>query len=137
MGTNYKIVGQALLGGLKELKGFFSKNRADALPAEDDEDPAKPEDRVATWEWTSGLLVSSIFTIIVLKAQFNVPVGETILAIILAFLLSFIGLQASGETDINPVGVIAKATQLVFGGISKVHIFFFFFFFFLMFVFAK
>jgi uncharacterized oligopeptide transporter (OPT) family protein len=48
-----------------------------------------------------------------------VAVGNTILAIIIAFFLAFVGVQSSGTLGINPVGVIAKASQLVFGGISK------------------
>ena len=45
--------------------------------------------------------------------------GESILAFILAFLLSFICVQSSGDTDINPITVVAKASQIVFGGVSK------------------
>jgi uncharacterized oligopeptide transporter (OPT) family protein len=48
-----------------------------------------------------------------------VDVGHTILGVVLAFLLSFIGVQASGTVGINPVGPIGKCSQLVFGGISK------------------
>jgi uncharacterized oligopeptide transporter (OPT) family protein len=51
--------------------------------------------------------------------QFKVEIGHTILGITLAFLFSFIGLQSAGTVGINPVGPIAKASQLVFGGISK------------------
>lgn len=40
--------------------------------------------------------------------QFHVNVGETILALILAFLFSFIGVQSSGYTDINPISTVAK-----------------------------
>lgn len=46
-------------------------------------------------------------------------VGHTILAIVLAFLFSLIGVQSVGTIGINPVGPIAKCSQLVFGGISK------------------
>lgn len=40
-------------------------------------------------------------------------------ALILAFVFSFIGVQSSGTTDVNPVGTIAKASQLVIGGITR------------------
>ncbi|KAF9351721.1 hypothetical protein BGX34_000394 [Mortierella sp. NVP85] len=49
--------------------------------------------------------------------NFHVPVYATIGAIILSFLLAFVGLQASGETDINPTGAVAKITLLVFSRI--------------------
>lgn len=45
--------------------------------------------------------------------------GEGILAFILAFIFSFIGVQSSGDTDINPVSTVAKASQIIFGGVSK------------------
>lgn len=47
----------------------------------------------------------------------DVTVG--IVALLLAFVFSFIGVQSSGTTDVNPVGTIAKASQLVIGGITK------------------
>lgn len=46
-------------------------------------------------------------------------VGEAILALLLGFLFSFIGVQSSGQTDVNPVSTVAKASQLIFGGIGK------------------
>jgi len=51
--------------------------------------------------------------------MFHLNVGTAILALILGFIFSFIAVQSSGHTDINPVGTVAKASQLVFGGISK------------------
>lgn len=45
--------------------------------------------------------------------------GEGILAFILAFIFSFIGVQSSGDTDLNPVSTVAKASQIIFGGVSK------------------
>jgi uncharacterized oligopeptide transporter (OPT) family protein len=45
--------------------------------------------------------------------------GEAILSFLLAFIFSFIGVQSSGDTDINPIGSVAKASQIIFGGVSK------------------
>jgi len=56
---------------------------------------------------------------VLLKVQLDVPVQNTILGIILAFIFSFIGVQATGTVGINPVGPIGKCSQLIFGGISK------------------
>jgi hypothetical protein len=44
----------------------------------------------------------------ILATQFNMNVGEALLALILGFLFSFIGVQSSGVTDINPVSTVAK-----------------------------
>jgi hypothetical protein len=35
-------------------------------------------------------------------------VGEALLALLVGFLFSFVGVQSSGHTDVNPVGTIAK-----------------------------
>jgi len=45
--------------------------------------------------------------------------GEGILSFLLAFIFSFIGVQSAGDTDINPVSTVAKASQVIFGGVSK------------------
>jgi len=45
--------------------------------------------------------------------------GEGILSLLPAFIFSFFGVQSSGDTDINPISTVAKASQIVFGGLSK------------------
>jgi len=45
--------------------------------------------------------------------------GIGIVALLLAFIFSFVGVQASGTTDFNPIGTISKASQLVVGGITR------------------
>jgi OPT family oligopeptide transporter len=85
----------------------------------DDEDPTPVADRIPTLWWTSGLIASIIMSCAILATQFKMNVGEAILALLLGFLFSFIGVQSSGYTDVNPVSTVAKATQLIFGGISK------------------
>ena len=37
----------------------------------------------------------------------------------LGFAFSFVGVQSAGTTDVNPVTAVAKASQLIFGGIGK------------------
>ena len=43
-----------------------------------------------------------------------IPFSLTVLALLLALLLSLMGVRALGETDLNPVSGISKLTQLVF-----------------------
>ena len=45
--------------------------------------------------------VSFLFLVFVISHA--VTSGETILALLLGFIFSFIGVQSSGDTDINPV----------------------------------
>jgi uncharacterized oligopeptide transporter (OPT) family protein len=82
-------------------------------------DPAPLEDRVPTWAWVSGLLMSVIVTCALASTQFHMNIGEVILALIFGFIFSFLAVQSSGDTDINPVSTCAKASQLIFGGIGK------------------
>ncbi|KAI7899098.1 OPT oligopeptide transporter protein-domain-containing protein [Cokeromyces recurvatus] len=67
----------------------------------------------ASW-WVSGTFVSIVFTCAIMGRYFGMPVYQSLIAVILGFILSFVGIQASGETDINPVGSIGKMSQLVF-----------------------
>jgi OPT family oligopeptide transporter len=69
---------------------------------------------VPTWWWAGGTFLSVIFTCSIMGQYFGMPVYQSLIAVILGFLLSFVGIQASGETDINPVGSIGKMSQLVF-----------------------
>lgn len=69
--------------------------------------------------WTGGLLLSIIFTCVVLGFQYGVPFGISLLAILFAFILAIIGTEAGGRTDIIPVTSIGNTTQLIVGGATK------------------
>ncbi|KIM46755.1 hypothetical protein M413DRAFT_261954 [Hebeloma cylindrosporum] len=97
-------------------KNWFKKR--EALDA-DDEDQTPLEDRIPTSWWTTGLFLSTVMSCAILATMFHMNVGEAILALLLGFIFSFIGVQSSGYTDVNPVSTVAKASQLIFGGISK------------------
>ncbi|KAJ3112453.1 hypothetical protein HDU96_004534, partial [Phlyctochytrium bullatum] len=123
MAMNYRSLSNALVYGAKELysaiRSAIKKDGSQVAGRVDENDPAKPEDQVPTWVWVTGALVSTVFTVLVMHFYFKVNAGETILAVILAFFFAFIGLQSAGDTDINPISAIAKASQLIFGGVSK------------------
>ena len=63
-----------------------------------------------------GLLASIVVCIISVHLVFGslVPLHATVIAILLAMLLSLMGVRALGETDLNPVSGISKLTQLAF-----------------------
>jgi uncharacterized oligopeptide transporter (OPT) family protein len=98
---------------------MFTKRDPNAVRDENDPDPSALEDRIKTWWWVTGMIVSIIVSCALMATQFKVGVGETILALLLGFIFSFIGVQSAGDTDVNPVSTCAKASQLVFGGVSK------------------
>jgi hypothetical protein len=78
------------------------KRRSDELDPED-EDQTPIRDRIPVLWWTVGLLLSTIMSCAILATQFHMNVGTAILSLILGFLFSFIGVQSTGATDINPV----------------------------------
>ena len=96
-------------------RGWFKNGELDP----EDEDQTPMEDRVPTWWWTVGLATSTIVSIAILSTMFHFNVGEALLALILGFFFSFIGVQSAGATDLNPVTTVAKGSQLIFGGIGK------------------
>ena len=62
------------------------------------EDPAAAEDCVTLWMWLPGLVIVLILTVLVMRIQYDMPVGETCLALFLAFFFSFLAVQATGAT---------------------------------------
>ncbi|KAI0768694.1 OPT oligopeptide transporter [Trametes elegans] len=100
-------------------RGWFGRSQAGEGTDDEDEDETPREDRVPTLWWTLGLAASTIMCCAILATMFHMNVGEAILSLILGFFFSFVGVQSAGTTDINPVTAVAKASQLVFGGIAK------------------
>lgn len=61
------------------------------------------------------LILSIILCIFAIRYVFPpIPFGAIVLSIILALVLSIMGVRALGETDLNPVSGISKLTQLFF-----------------------
>ena len=60
-------------------------------------------------------VVSIVVCIFAVRYVFPpIPYGAIVLSIILALILSLMGVRALGETDLNPVSGISKITQLIF-----------------------
>jgi OPT family oligopeptide transporter len=80
------------------------------------EEDAPPEHLVAERTAIIGLVISVLFCICTIRFLFGelVPMYATVTAVILALLLSVMGVRALGETDLNPVSGISKLTQLFF-----------------------
>lgn len=52
------------------------------------------------------------------KASLDLPVWETILAVLLSFFLAIVACRVTGETDTTPTGPMGKVTQLIFGALN-------------------
>ncbi|KAK4999189.1 OPT superfamily [Elasticomyces elasticus] len=84
---------------------------------DDEPEPDAPPDQLISMRTTLiGLVLSLGVCIGAVHYAFAnlIPLGLTILALLLAFLLSIMGVRALGETDLNPVSGISKLTQLFF-----------------------
>ncbi|KAI1479517.1 OPT superfamily oligopeptide transporter [Daldinia eschscholtzii] len=94
------------------------RNPFDTQPAQRiwDEDDAPPEQLVGSKTVSIGLVVSVLFCIASIHITFGdlVPLYATVIAVLMAMVLSIMGVRALGETDLNPVSGISKLAQLFF-----------------------
>ena len=98
-----------------------SARRDAAYGNDDDDDDDKEYDAPASHLISNrttliGLVLSLAFCTLAVQLSFPniISTGLTLLALLLALLLSIMGVRALGETDLNPVSGISKLTQLVF-----------------------
>ncbi|KAL2265616.1 hypothetical protein VTJ83DRAFT_6716 [Remersonia thermophila] len=97
---------------------------ADAYPnpLQDERDEEKhaldapPDQQIPSRLVTVGLVVSVLFCILCIHVVFGdlVPLYATVAAVLMALVLSIMGVRALGETDLNPVSGISKLAQLFF-----------------------
>ncbi|WEW57180.1 hypothetical protein PRK78_002642 [Emydomyces testavorans] len=104
-------------------KWVTSKLRKDyryTILSENDKDEAKSADvSITAWMWAPGLLVVVVLACPVMKFQYGMSIAETLLALILAFFLSLLAIQATGATDCTPVGTLSKVSQVVLASTSQ------------------
>jgi OPT family oligopeptide transporter len=112
----------------REPTAFSSASTADIVdpmilqrsPNEESKDlpdvDAPPEHLVSDRVVWIGLLASIIFCIISISVTFgaSVPFYAIVVAVLMALVLSIMGVRALGETDLNPVSGISKLAQLFF-----------------------
>ncbi|KAJ2050086.1 OPT super [Coemansia sp. RSA 2337] len=87
------------------------------LVAEEDLDEVDPRFLVPAWVTWGGLFASTLLCMGIVKALFDIPMYDTLIAVVLALPLAVLGVRALGETDLNPVSGIGKVSQVVFAGI--------------------
>jgi OPT family oligopeptide transporter len=114
-----------LLG--RQLAGYLALDRADSYgqrpepsskprTTDDPPDDAPPHHLVSNRSIAILLPLTIVLCVFCVHVTFGtyIPIGLNILAILLALVLSIMGVRALGETDLNPVSGISKLTQLVF-----------------------
>jgi putative OPT family oligopeptide transporter len=80
----------------------------------------REENRIeAPMSWfAAGQIVSFVALAWLAHASFGMPVWQSLVAVMLSFLLALVACRVTGETDTTPVGAMGKVTQLAFGAIS-------------------
>ncbi|KAI7788726.1 oligopeptide transporter [Diaporthe eres] len=86
------------------------------LLAEADQDDAPASQLISTRTVIIGLVLSIAFCVLCIHVVFGdlVPLYATVSAVLMALVLSIMGVRALGETDLNPVSGISKLAQLFF-----------------------
>lgn len=69
--------------------------------------------------WGPGLVVLVIAGCAITKLQFDMSILETVLALLLAFFLSLVAIQATGATDTTPLTAVSKVSQVILGATTK------------------
>lgn len=92
-----------------------AKNISHILQASDQDD-APPSQLISNRTVLIGLFLSVAFCVLCIHIVFGalVPLYATITAVLMALVLSIMGVRALGETDLNPVSGISKLAQLFF-----------------------
>lgn len=132
LGLQYKIfahVGKAIYrgscGGISKGLRMMGKSspslerKSQQQSADLVEDFASDDQLVKWWMWFPLLIFIIIMACVVMAIQFDMPVGESLLSIFLAFFFSILAVQCAGVTDITPLTAASKASQIILGGATK------------------
>jgi uncharacterized oligopeptide transporter (OPT) family protein len=99
---------------------FFEKQAAKGLENSSlVEDFAPPSQQVAVWVWLSGTVAFMAVACVVCHVQYDMNAGLAILACILGIVFAFLSIYGGAVTDVTPLTASAKASQLVYGGITQ------------------
>ncbi len=82
------------------------------------EDFATKEQQVPDWVWMTGVLVMTVMAMLICHFKFGMNPGLALLSLILALIFAFLSIHGGAVTDNTPLTASAKASQLVFGGIT-------------------
>ena len=101
---------QSVLRAFRSLGKIFSRNKGGADAMEEIETPM-------SW-FAIGQVISLIALSWLAHESFGMPYWQSILAVLLSFLLALVACRITGETDTTPIGAMGKVTQLTFGALN-------------------
>lgn len=99
-------------GAYTVLSPSSPPSKLSEYPEQIEEPDAPPEHLISNRTILILFILSILFCIIAVHSIFGslIPLSSTLLAILLALILSLMGVRALGETDLNPVSGISKIT---------------------------
>ena len=101
---------QSVVRAFRSLGKIFSPSNAGTNELDAIEAPM-------SW-FAIGQIVSLIALAWLAHTSFGMPYWQSILAVLLSFLLALVACRITGETDTTPVGAMGKVTQLTFGALN-------------------
>lgn len=93
-------------------RAVTSLRRSAATAADDSPDP------MSASTWLALLALAAGATVLLAQVLFAMRWWLGLVAVLLSFLMAVIAVRATAETDLNPVGPMAKVTQLVYGALD-------------------
>ncbi|KAJ2706546.1 OPT super [Coemansia sp. IMI 203386] len=101
----------------KPVDTTLSSSSTHTEPADLHNVDVSPQFLIPGWVTWTGLAASTLLCMGIVYALFDVPMYDTLIAVLLALPLAVLGVRALGETDLNPVSGIGKVSQVVFAGV--------------------
>ena len=92
----------------------ISSLRGSGPKSADDDSPAPMSARA----WLLAILAVTLVTLTLGWLLFGIQPWLGLVAILVSFVMAVIAVRATAETDLNPVGPMAKVTQLVYGALD-------------------
>lgn len=100
---------RSMIRAVRSLKSIFAGGRQ--------KDTIGEIEAPMSW-FLIGQAVSLVALCILAHASFNMPYWQSIIAVLLSFVLALVACRVTGETDTTPISGMGKVTQLIFGGIN-------------------
>lgn len=83
------------------------------------EDFATDDQQVPMYVWLPGTIAMMVVACLVCHFQFDMNAGYAIVSCLLGLIFAFMSIYGGAVTDVTPLTASSKASQLVFGGITK------------------
>ncbi|KAH8554027.1 OPT oligopeptide transporter protein-domain-containing protein [Umbelopsis sp. PMI_123] len=112
-GSEAEVTESEIVAELDESSGLY-------VNEEEEEEDVPPEQLVSPSVTVLGLIFSTILCLAGVAYVFGtnlLPLHMTFIAVLLAMILSVLGVRALGETDLNPVSGLGKISQVCFAAI--------------------